>query len=74
MHFEPRFHDQLEHVKLTKPHLMTSVDDVSEEFGVSWSFRREVTSEVVNQRLPLRQSMQTTAGERYISPRLVNPP
>jgi len=52
MHFEPRFHDQLEHVKLTKPHLMTSVDDVSEEYGVSRSFRRGATSEVVNQRPP----------------------
>jgi hypothetical protein len=51
-HFEQRFHDRLEQVKLTKPHLMTSVDDVSEEYGVSRSFIREATSEVVNQRLP----------------------
>jgi hypothetical protein len=50
-HFEPRFHDRLEQVKLTKPQLMSSVEDVVDEYGVSRSFRRGATSEVVNQGL-----------------------
>lgn len=52
-HFEPRFHDRLEQVKLTKPQLMSSVEDVVDEYGVSRSFRRGATSEVVNQGLSL---------------------
>ena len=52
MHFEPRFHDRLEHVKITKPYLMTSVEDFADEYGVSRSFWHGATSKVVNQRLP----------------------
>jgi hypothetical protein len=51
-YFEPKFHDRLEAVKLAKPHLMSSVEDVVEEYGVSRSFRRGATSEVENQGLP----------------------
>jgi len=47
--FEQRFFDQLEAVKVTHPHLLSSVDNIDEEFGVSRSFRRGATSEAVNQ-------------------------
>jgi hypothetical protein len=32
--FEAKFFEHLEFIKLTKPHLMSSVEDVSEEYGV----------------------------------------
>ncbi len=48
-HFEPKFHERLEYVKLMKPHLLSSVEDIGEEYGVFRSFRRGATSEVVNQ-------------------------
>jgi len=46
--FEQKFFERLEQVKLTKPHLLASVGDIEEEFGVSRSFRRGATSEAVN--------------------------
>jgi hypothetical protein len=51
-YFEPRFFDRLEQVRLEKPELMPGVDDVVEDYGVSRSFRRGATSEVVNQKVP----------------------
>jgi hypothetical protein len=51
--FEPKFFDRLEYVKAVKPHLLNSVEDVSEEFGVFRSFRRGATSEAVNAGLTL---------------------
>jgi hypothetical protein len=50
--FEPKFHERLEYVKMTKPHLMSSLDDIAEEYGVFRSFRRGATSEAVNQGVP----------------------
>jgi hypothetical protein len=47
--FEQRFFDRLEAVKVMHPHLLSSVDNIDEEFGVSRSFRRGATSEAVNQ-------------------------
>jgi len=51
-YFEPRFFDRLEYVRIQKPQLMPGVEDVVEDYGVSRSFRRGATSEVVNQKLP----------------------
>lgn len=51
-YFEPKFHERLEYVKMMKPHLMSSTEDVVEEYGVSRSFRRGATSEAVNQGVP----------------------
>jgi hypothetical protein len=50
--FEPTFFDCLEYIRAVKPHLLGSVEDNSEEFGVFRSFRRGATSEVVNAGLP----------------------
>ncbi len=50
--FVPRFFDRLEYVKASKPHLLASVEDISEEFGVFRSFRWGATSEAVNAGLP----------------------
>lgn len=50
--FEPKFHERLDFVKAIKPHLMTSVEDVMEEYGIYRSFRRVETSEAVNQGVP----------------------
>ncbi len=48
-HFEPRFFGRLEMVKTIRPHLLASIDNIEDEFGVSRSFRRGATSEAVNQ-------------------------
>ena len=42
-HFEPRFFDRLEMVKMSRPQLLSSVDNIKDEFGVSRSFRRGAT-------------------------------
>ncbi len=47
--FEEKFLDRL---SLTKPHLMGSTEDISEEYGVYRSFRRGATSEAVNEGVP----------------------
>jgi hypothetical protein len=49
---EPFFFDRLEYVKELAPHLLTSVEDVSEEFGIYRSFRRGATSKAVNAGVP----------------------
>jgi len=50
--FEHKFFDRLEQVRSVKPHLLASVEDIEEEFGVSRSFRRGATSAAVNNGLP----------------------
>ncbi len=45
---EPKFFERLELVKDMYPQLMSSVDEISEEYGVYRSFRRGATSEAVN--------------------------
>ena len=50
--FEQKFFERLEQVRGIKPHLLASVDEIEEEFGVSRSFRRGATSEAVNSGLP----------------------
>ncbi len=37
--FEPKFHERLEYVKLRKPHLISLLEGISEEYGVFRSFR-----------------------------------
>jgi hypothetical protein len=49
---EPNFFDRLDYVKDLAPHLLSSVEDVREEFGVHRSFRRGATSEAVNAGVP----------------------
>jgi hypothetical protein len=49
---EPKLLDRLDRIKDQKPFLMPSVDDVYEEYGIFWSFRRGATSEAVNQGVP----------------------
>ena len=50
--FEDKFFERLEFIKLKKPHLMSSMEEVSEEYGVHRSFRRGATSEAVNEGVP----------------------
>ncbi len=50
--FEGPFFEPLEYVKMTKPHLMESSEEISEEYGVFRSFRRGATSEAVNAGVP----------------------
>lgn len=50
--FENKFFERLEHVKTTHPHLLASIEDISEEFGISRSFWRGATSEAVNAGVP----------------------
>jgi hypothetical protein len=50
--FEDRFFERLDCVKEQRPDLMTSNEDVREEYGVFRSFRRGATSEVVNEGVP----------------------
>ncbi len=42
----------MDYVKEPAPHLLTSVEDVSEELGIYRSFRRGATSEAVNAGVP----------------------
>ena len=51
-HFEPYLLDRLECIKNQRPELMVEVDDVYEEYGILWSFRRGSTSKAVNQGVP----------------------
>jgi len=48
-YLETRWLERLETIQDEKPHLMPGVEDVFEEYGISRSFRRGATSEVVNQ-------------------------
>jgi hypothetical protein len=50
--FEANFFERLEYIKISKPHLMCNVEEISEEYGVSRSFRRGATSEAVNAGAP----------------------
>jgi hypothetical protein len=50
--FENKFFERLEHVKTTHPHMLASIEDISEEFGISRSFWRGATSEAVNAGVP----------------------
>lgn len=50
--FESQFFERLEFIKITKPVLMGNTDEISEEYGVSRSFRRGATSEAVNAGAP----------------------
>ncbi len=50
--FEAKIFERLEFIKLTEPHLMMSVEDVSEEYGVFRSFHRGATSEAINAGVP----------------------
>ncbi len=50
--FETQFFERLEYIKLAKPQLMSTVEDITEEYGVSRSFRRGATSEAVNAGAP----------------------
>lgn len=45
---EDGFLERLERIQVTKPHLLSEQVNVSEEYGVSRSFRRGVTSEAIN--------------------------
>jgi hypothetical protein len=45
---EDKFLERLEIIQATKPHLLNEQVDVSEEYGVSRSFRRGSTSEAIN--------------------------
>jgi hypothetical protein len=43
--FEPQFFDHLEQMQASKPDLIPSSEDITEEYGIYRSFRRGSTSE-----------------------------
>jgi hypothetical protein len=49
---EPKLFERLEFIREVHPHLMVGIEDISEEYGVSRSFRRGATSEAVNVGVP----------------------
>jgi hypothetical protein len=49
---EPKFFERLEYIKEISPHLFTSDEDISEEYGLHRSLRRGATSEAVNAGVP----------------------
>jgi hypothetical protein len=84
---EPKFHERLELVKMRRSDLIADEVEISEEYGVSRSFRRGGTSEATNKGAPdhvvelngrWRKSNQAGASkpnitirEHYIDIRLV---
>ncbi len=50
--FESKFHDRLAQVQQAKPHLFPPDLEVTEDYGVSRSFRRGGTSEATNNGAP----------------------
>jgi hypothetical protein len=49
--FEPQFFDHLEQIQASRPDLIPSSEDITEEYGIYRSFRRVSTSEAMNKRL-----------------------
>ena len=49
---EANFWDRLERIQISKPHLLSDQIEVTEEYGVSRSFRRGSTSEAINRGVP----------------------
>jgi hypothetical protein len=45
---EPKFFERLDYIKELAPHILPSVEDVSEEFRIYRSFSRGATSEAVH--------------------------